>query len=128
MNFPITDELLEQVALVIDRYKQEIKNPQSSVQRIPVKDAWKTWDDNRLWCSFFFSIISPGGSKTAPEYLKYIEDGSIKFELYIEKLAALSHEERIMEIWEFGTGNNFLHERLGLYFRISRFGESETSY
>ena len=116
MNFSISDKLLDRVASVIDWHRQEIKNPESSVLHIPEKDAWKTWDDNRLWCSFFFSIISPGGSKTAREYLKNIEDGRITFELHPEKLATLSDKERIKKIWDFGTGNNFLHKHLDRFF------------
>jgi hypothetical protein len=116
MSLPIDGELIARVKSVLDWHRREIKNPESLARRIPVKDAWKTWDDTRLWCTFFFSIISPGGSKAAREYINRVEDGEIAFELRPETLGNLSEEKRIKKIWEFGTGKNLLQKRLGRFF------------
>lgn len=117
MNLPVNEKVIDRVKAVLAWHRQEIKNPEPLARRIPVKDDWKTWDDNSLWCPLFFSIISPGGARGAPrEYIKLVDDRKIQFELRPKTLAHLSEEQRIKKIWEFGTGQNALHKRLGRFF------------
>jgi hypothetical protein len=106
----------ERVSKIVAWHKNELRNPDTLALRIPAKDTWKNWDDNRLWCSFFFSIVSPGGSTSAREYLKLIEDGTIEFELNPKGLSALSDKDRMKALWTFGTGSNFINKRLGRFF------------
>jgi hypothetical protein len=108
--------VITRVTDILHWHRQQLKNPSSPVLPIPVPNAWKTWDANRLWCAFFFSIISPGGSAAAREYLRRIEDGSAKFELNPELLAPLSRADRLQAIWNFGTGKNFLGKRMARFF------------
>jgi hypothetical protein len=86
--------------------------------RHPQKDAWRKWGDSELWCTIFFSIISPGGSKVAREYLGFIERGG-DFELKPDRLISLSRPERISAIWEFGKGKNVLNKSLARFFSRS---------
>ena len=116
MELIITDQIVTQVTSTVVRYRSQLTIRNSSALPLPEKDRWKKWDNNRLWCSFFFSIISPGGSKNARSYLKLIEDGKIEFELHPDKLVAMENKERILVIWKFGTGENHLKKRLARFF------------
>jgi len=91
----------------------------ADVLPLPEKDRWKLWDNNRLWCTFYFSIVSPGGSKNARSYLKRIEANEIEFELNPKDLAKMDTDESIKAIWKFGTGFNVIHKRLGRFFSKS---------
>ncbi|MCK5097854.1 MAG: hypothetical protein KAR45_07100 [Desulfobacteraceae bacterium] len=106
MVFPITKEVVNRISSVINWHREALKNNNKGILQVPIKDNWKSWDDNRLWCSLFFSITSPGSSKNAHEYLRKIENGMQDFELKPELLSSLSDGERIKAIWTFGTGKN----------------------
>lgn len=112
----ITDQILKRTASIIDWHRNELDNNTPSVLRLPEKDKWKQWDNCRLWCSLFFSISSPGGSKYAREYLRLVEHREIEFELHPDKLISLDDKERISSIWEFGTGKNCINKRLARFF------------
>lgn len=114
-TYPI-DVPTERVSKIVTWYKNELLNPKTTVLRLPVKNAWQEWDDNRIWCSLFFSIVSPGASAAARKYLKLIENGVIEFELTPEKLLILSDNDRINAICYFGTGNNCIKRRLARFF------------
>lgn len=77
---------------------------------------WRTWDDNRLWCSLFFTVAAKGGSVVARDYMEDIEEGLREFELHPRMLIPLSSEDRMRAIWEFGRGKNRLGKALGRFF------------
>lgn len=116
MPLTITDEIVRRIQSIIKWHRNEIEVKNPEILLIPERDVWKSWDDNRLWCSFFFSIISPGGSSNARKYLKLIEDNKIEFELNPAQLSNMPRIRRIDSIWKFGTGDNIIEKRLGRFF------------
>jgi len=116
MELIINDQIIKQITSTVEWYRNQLNDRSSNALPLPEKNRWKQWNDNRLWCSFFFSIVSPGGSKNAKAYLKLIENGRIEFELHPNKLVRMENKERVLAIWEFGTRGNYLQERLGRFF------------
>lgn len=116
MELIITDQIVTQVTSTVERHRNQLNNRNSNALPLPEKDRWKKWDNNRLWCSLFFSIISPGGSKNARAYLKLIENGKAEFELHPDKIVNIENKERILAIWKFGTRDNHLKKRLARFF------------
>ena len=53
MVFPITKEVVNRISSVINWHREALKNNNKAILQVPIKDNWKSWDDNRLWCSFF---------------------------------------------------------------------------
>lgn len=116
MSYLVDDRILRRVSELLDWYRGAQVDPDSLVLPHPVKDRWKEWDDNRLWCSFFFSIVVPGGSRVARDYLEPIEDGLVEFELRPSRLLPLTTNQRQEAIWKFGRGENRLGKALGRFF------------
>lgn len=112
----VTDEIIKRVESLLDWYREAQNDPRSKVLPHPIKGRWKKWDDNRLWCSFFFCIGVPGGSRVARDYIEPIEEGLLEFELRPEILLPLSSADRLTKIWKFGRGRNRLNKALGRFF------------
>jgi hypothetical protein len=119
MTYNINQEIIQSTSNMVDWYRKEQENPSANVPQHPQKDIWKKWDDNRLWCSLFFSIISPGGSQVAREYLEDIENHEKEFELSPNHLFHLDSKERRKAIWNFGKGHNRLGKQLARFFSKS---------
>lgn len=116
MELIITEQIIKQVTSTVEMYRNHLISGNPNALPLPEKDRWEKWNDNRLWCQFFFSIISPGGSINAKAYLQLIESGKIEFELHPDKLINMENEERILAIWQFGTKDNYLKKRLARFF------------
>lgn len=114
-EFKPSIKITDRVRHIVEWHRRQLEC-RADVLPLPEKDRWQIWDDNRLWCTFFFSIVSPGGSKNARIYLKRIETNEIEFELNPKDLLKLDNSERIKAIWWFGTGRNSIHKRLGRFF------------
>jgi hypothetical protein len=116
MELIISDEIINRVESIVKWHGEQLKIKNTDILLLPEKDRWKKWDNNRVWCTFYFSIISPGGSKNARAYLKLVENNEIEFELNPIELSDMKKNERILAIWNFGTGRNIIHKRLGRFF------------
>ncbi len=121
--FYLEDSKLYVVKDIVSWYREACNDPKSKVLPHPTKYRWKSWDNDRLWCSIFFSIGVKGGSKAARDYIEPIEKGYEDFELKVFELTPLDTESRMRKIWEFGRGNNRLGKALGRFFsRPENFG------
>ena len=115
IEFEPSPQIINRVRNIVDWHREQLKC-YADVLPLPERDRWKYWDNKRLWCTFYFSIVSPGGSKNARSYLKLIEANEIEFELNPTDLAQMDTNERILLMWRFGTGANAIHKRLGRFF------------
>ena len=118
IEFRPSAQIINRVRNIVDWHREQLKCC-ADVLPLPERDRWKYWDNNRLWCTFYFSIVSPGGSKNARSYLKLIEANEIEFELSPTDLAKMDTNERILSMWRFGTGSNAIQKRLGRFFSKS---------
>lgn len=114
--YSVTDNILKRVQSLLEWYRKAQSDPASKVLPHPIKNRWKFWDDNRIWCSFFFSIVVPGNSRIARDYIEPIEEGLLEFELHPKLLLPFKEKERLRIIWEFGRGKNRLKKALGRFF------------
>ncbi|MFH1035200.1 MAG: hypothetical protein V1806_11895 [Pseudomonadota bacterium] len=112
----MSEQIISRVSRIVEWHRSQLNVNNPSVLAVPQKDQWKAWDDNKLWCTFFFSVISPGGSINARKYLRLIESGELAFELNPSKLSEMTDEQRIEEIWSLGVGNNYINTRLARFF------------
>ena len=126
--YSINDDILKRVQSLLKWYRKAQSDPTSKVLPHPVKNRWKFWDDNRICCSFFFSIAVPGNSRVARDYVEQIEEGLLQFELHPNLLLPFKEEERLKIIWEFGRGKNRLKKALGRFFsKPNNFGSPKNS-